>query len=54
MLDNLHHENLATLDSDWTRDSFAPLPAFVDTGSALVDKSNLDGFVAASKSLTGQ
>jgi ribose transport system substrate-binding protein len=54
MLDNLHHENLATLDSDWTRDSFAPVPAFVDTGSALVDKSNVDAFIAASKSLTGK
>lgn len=54
MLDDLHHENLATLDSDWTRDSFAPVPAFVDTGSALVDKSNVDAFVSASKSLTGK
>jgi ribose transport system substrate-binding protein len=54
MLDNLHHENLATLDSDWTRDSFAPVPAFVDTGSALVDKSNVEAFIAASKSLTGK
>jgi ribose transport system substrate-binding protein len=54
MLDNLHHEGLATLDSDWARDSFAPVPAFVDTGSALVDKSNVDAFVAASKSLTGK
>ena len=54
MLDDLHHEGLATLDSDWTRDSFAPVPAFVDTGSALVDKSNVDAFMAASKSLTGK
>ncbi len=54
MLDNLHHEGLATLDSDWTRDSFAPVPAFVDTGSALVDKSNVDAFVAASKSFVGK
>jgi ribose transport system substrate-binding protein len=54
MLDDLHHENLATLDSDWTRDSFAPVPAFVDTGSALVDKTNVDVFVSASKSLTGK
>jgi ribose transport system substrate-binding protein len=54
MLDDLHHENLAALDSDWTRDSFAPVPAFVDTGSALVDKSNVDAFVSASKSLTGK
>ena len=54
MLDELHHESLPTLDSDWTRDSFAPVPAFVDTGAALVDKSNLGAFVAATKSLTGK
>jgi len=54
MLDNLHHENFAALDSDWARDSFAAVPAFVDTGSALVDKSNVDAFIAASKSLTGK
>ena len=54
MLDDLHHENLSKLDSDWAHDSFAPVPAFVDTGSAVVDKSNVDSFVSASKSITGQ
>src|SRR6266705_1817935 len=54
MLDTLHHDELKTLDSDWTRDSFAPVPALVDTGSALVDKSNVDAFAADAKSLTGK
>jgi ribose transport system substrate-binding protein len=54
MLDDLHHENLSKLDSDWAHDSFAPVPAFVDTGSAVVDKSNIDSFVSAAKSITGQ
>jgi ribose transport system substrate-binding protein len=54
MLDDLHHEHLDKLDSDWARDSFSPLPAFVDTGSALVDKSNVDAFIAATKSHIGQ
>ena len=54
MLDDLHHEKLGKLDSDWARDSFAPVPAFVDTGSALVDKSNVDAFIAATKSHIGQ
>jgi hypothetical protein len=31
---------------------FAPIPAFVDTGSSLVDKSNVDAFLQASKSVT--
>jgi ribose transport system substrate-binding protein len=54
MLDDLHHERLDKLDSDWTRDSFSPVPTFVDTGSALVDKSNVDAFIAATKSHIGQ
>lgn len=54
MLDNLHHENLSKLDSDWAHDSLAPVPAFVDTGSALVDKSNVEAFLSATKSLTRQ
>ncbi len=54
MLDDLHHEGLKTLDSDWARDGFAPVPAFVDTGSALVDKSSVEAFIAATKSLAGK
>lgn len=54
MLDNLHHEELGRLDSDWARDSFSPVPAFVDTGSALVDKSNVDAFIEATKSHTAK
>jgi ribose transport system substrate-binding protein len=54
MLDDLHHEQIKALDSDWARDSFAPVPAFVDTGSAVVDKSNVDAFITATKSLSGK
>jgi ribose transport system substrate-binding protein len=54
MLDDLHHSGLKNLNSDWAHDSFAPVPAFVDTGSALVDKSNVDAFIAATKSIAGK
>jgi ribose transport system substrate-binding protein len=54
MLDHLYHHKLKTLDLDWSKDSFAPIPAFVDTGAAAVDKSNVDAFLAASKSVTGK
>lgn len=54
MLDVLHHSGLKTLDSDWTHDNFAPVPAFVDTGSSVVDKNNVDAFIAATKSLSGK
>lgn len=54
MLDTLHHQHLANLDSDWSHDKFSPVPAFVDTGSDVVDKSNVESFESATKSLTGK
>jgi ribose transport system substrate-binding protein len=53
MLDDLYHNKIGNLSTDWTRDSFAPLPAFVDTGSVLIDKNNLDAFQQANKTMTG-
>jgi ribose transport system substrate-binding protein len=52
MLDNLYHHKPATLNTDWSKDSFAPIPSFVDTGSALIDKSNVDAFIQAGKNLS--
>jgi ribose transport system substrate-binding protein len=49
MLDDIHHEKFQTYDADWAHDSFAPVPAYVDTGSAVVDKTNVNAFLAASK-----
>ena len=48
-LDDLHHHKLASLDADWSKNSFSPIPAYVDTGSALIDKSNLDAFFQQEK-----
>ena len=53
MLDDLYHNKLPNLGADWTRDSFAPLPVFVDTGSVLIDKNNLDAFQQSNKTMTG-
>ncbi len=52
MLDNLYHHKPPSLEKDWSKDSYAPIPSFVDTGSGLIDKSNVDAFVQAGKSLT--
>src|SRR5450755_1119422 len=52
MLDNLYHHKPATLDKDWSKDSFAPIPSFVDTGSGLIDGSNVESFIQAGKSLS--
>src|ERR1700730_8390039 len=53
MLDGLHHNKPPSLDTDWSKDSFATIPFFVDTGSALIDKRNVDSFLQAKQSATG-
>jgi ribose transport system substrate-binding protein len=45
-LDDLHHYPLHPLARDYGSDPFSPIPAFVDTGVSLVDKSNVDKFLA--------
>lgn len=52
MLDNLNHHKPTSFDVDWSKDSFAPIPAFVDTGSALIDKSNVAAFIQAGKNIS--
>jgi len=52
MLDDLYHHKLGSLSKDYSKDSFAPIPVFVDTGSALVDKSNVESFLQAKQSAT--
>jgi ribose transport system substrate-binding protein len=52
MLDDLYHNKLSKLDSDWSKDSFAPIPAFVDTGTAVIDKTNLKAFRDAKEAKT--
>jgi ribose transport system substrate-binding protein len=52
MLDDLYHNKIPKLDNDWSKDSFAPIPAFVDTGTAVIDKSNLKAFRDAKEAAT--
>ena len=44
-LDELHHYPLKPLARDYGLDATSPIPAFVDTGVSLVDKSNVDKFM---------
>jgi ribose transport system substrate-binding protein len=53
MLDDLYHHKLPSLTADFSKDSFAPVPAFVDTGSALVDKTNVEAFIQMTQAATG-
>lgn len=51
MLDVLYHHKPSSLTVDWSRDSYAPIPDFVDTGSDLIDKSNVESFIQAGKNI---
>ena len=54
VLDEFYHNKLHDLGGDFAHDSFAPVPSFVDTGSALVDKSNVETFLQMKQAATGQ
>lgn len=46
-LDALHHDRIKGLGSDFAVDTFSPVPVFVDTGTAQVDKGNVDIYAAS-------
>lgn len=46
-LDEIFHAPPAQLSKDFSADPFSPYPVFVDTGTALVDKNNVDLYIAA-------
>jgi ribose transport system substrate-binding protein len=46
-LDEVLHDPPTQLGKDYSVDSFAPYPMFVDTGTSLVDKSNVDLYIAS-------
>lgn len=46
-LDEIYHDPPAQLGKDYSADAFAPYPAIIDTGTSLVDKSNVDVYLAA-------
>lgn len=46
-LDEVFHNPPAQLGHDHTADPFSHYPEFVDTGTSLVDKNNVDAYIAA-------
>ncbi len=44
-LDEIHHYPVKPLGKDFSLDSYSPFPAFVDTGVALIDKTNVDAAI---------
>jgi len=46
-LDEIFHNKPASLSKDYSVDAFAEYPVFIDTGTALVDKANVDVYANA-------
>lgn len=46
-LDEVFHAPPSQLNKDFGADPFSPYPVFVDTGTALVDKNNVDLYIAS-------
>jgi ribose transport system substrate-binding protein len=45
LLDELHHHPPASLTENFARQSFSPLPTFVDTGAFIVDKDSASTYI---------
>jgi ribose transport system substrate-binding protein len=48
-LDEVFHAPPKDLSKDYSADSFSPYPVFVDTGTTLVDKNNVDLYIASAE-----
>lgn len=44
LADDLHHNPLSAT-TNWSQNSFSPIPTFIDTGATLIDKSNVQQFI---------
>jgi ribose transport system substrate-binding protein len=53
LLDQFHHQPLQPLIADRINDSASKVPAFVDTGVTLIDKTNIAGFLSQGKETSG-
>lgn len=47
VLDEVFHDPPKTLDKDYAADMFSRYPVFIDTGTAVVDKDNVDKYMSA-------
>lgn len=49
VLGDLHLNKPPSLNVNFAQDTMSPVPAFIDTGATLIDKSNIDAFLEAKK-----
>ncbi len=55
LLDDIHHHPPTPLAANWAQNSLSPIPTFVDTGTFVVDKTNVAAFTQQqSRSSSGQ
>ena len=54
LLDDLHHHPPSPLTANWAQNATAPIPTFVDTGTFIVDKNNVDTFLQQNKNAAAQ
>jgi len=48
-LDAVFHNPPSSLAKDYSQDAFSPFPVFIDTGTSLVDKHNVDAFIESAQ-----
>ena len=53
-LDEIHHNAPTKLRTNYGVDSFAPYPMFIDTGTAIVDKNNVDVYLGSAAAAEGK
>jgi ribose transport system substrate-binding protein len=51
-LDNVHHDPPIPFNGNWARNSFSPLPTFIDTGTFIIDKKNVNAVLHEEASKT--
>jgi len=48
-LDQVFHNPPPSLAKDYSQDAFSPFPVFIDTGTSLVDKRNVDAYLESAQ-----
>jgi len=54
MLYNISHKPPAQINKDFRADFYSPFPVFIDTGTTLVDKGNVDLYLSATAAASSQ
>jgi len=54
LLGDIHLHPPTPLSANWAEDPVSPLPTFIDTGTFIIDKSNMGSFLQESKPSGGQ